>query len=254
MQTLKEVVRDAPFGQLLRLVTRNRVLKYPEELPGFVVPPAYFGKTGQGYTPNVHNNTPNVHNNTPNVHNNSPTAPAPTSDLEKLPSRTVEQSRNSISTVGDDVEVVRVPIIDRVHTLPFTQERLEADRHEADVALHGTKSEGRAMVPSKTADGVVLADWYTTDDPADPQNWSQGKKTWTAFLICLYSFIVYAGSSIYVSSMLLVMQRFGVGEFKASMGLALYVLGYGVGPLLFAPLSEGKLQQVFLPKASTDFL
>ena len=59
-------------------------------------------------------------------------------------------------------------------------------------------------------------------------------------MICMYTFIVYAGSSIYVSSELLIMQRFGVGEFKASMGLALYVLGYGIGPLLFAPLSEGK--------------
>jgi DHA1 family multidrug resistance protein-like MFS transporter len=95
-------------------------------------------------------------------------------------------------------------------------------------------------VPTKTVDGVILADWYTTDDAANPQNWSQRKKSWTAFLICLYSFIVYAGSSIYVSSTLLVMQRFGVGEFKASLGLALYVLGYGIGPLLFAPLSEGK--------------
>ncbi|CAN9397465.1 unnamed protein product [Alternaria alternata] len=34
------------------------------------------------------------------------------------------------------------------------------------------------------------------------------------------------------------MERFGVGAFKASLGLALYVLGYGIGPLLFAPLSE----------------
>lgn len=34
------------------------------------------------------------------------------------------------------------------------------------------------------------------------------------------------------------MQRFGVGEFKAGLGLALYVLGYGIGPLVFAPMSE----------------
>ena len=34
------------------------------------------------------------------------------------------------------------------------------------------------------------------------------------------------------------MARFGVGPFKASLGLALYVLGYGTGPLLFSPLSE----------------
>jgi DHA1 family multidrug resistance protein-like MFS transporter len=75
------------------------------------------------------------------------------------------------------------------------------------------------------------ADWVTG---------SQAKKTWTASLICMYTFIVYAGSSIYVSSELLIMQRFGVGEFKASMGLALYVLRYGIGPLLFTPLPEGK--------------
>jgi DHA1 family multidrug resistance protein-like MFS transporter len=226
MEDLKEIIRDAPFGQLLRYITRNRVLRYPEELPGFKVPAAYFGKTEQH----------------PNVYEKYMTAPAdplPTSDLEKLPSRTAERSRNSTSTIGDDVEVVRVRTIDRIHTLPFTQERLEVDRHEAELVLHGTKSETRAVVLTRTADGVVLADWYTTDDPANPQNWSQGKKSWTAFLICLYSFIVYAGSSIYVSSTLLVMQRFGVGEFKASLGLALYVLGYGIGPLLFAPLSEG---------------
>jgi hypothetical protein len=38
----------------------------------------------------------------------------------------------------------------------------------------------------------------------------------------------------------LIEERFGVGEFKASLGLALYVLGYGIGPLIFAPLSEGQ--------------
>lgn len=57
------------------------------------------------------------------------------------------------------------------------------------------------------------------------QNWSQAKKAWTAFVIDLYTFVVYCSSSIYVSSEALVMARFGVAEFKASLGLALYVLG-----------------------------
>ena len=30
-----DTIREAPFGQFLRLITGNRVLKYPEELPGF---------------------------------------------------------------------------------------------------------------------------------------------------------------------------------------------------------------------------
>ena len=34
------------------------------------------------------------------------------------------------------------------------------------------------------------------------------------------------------------MERFGVGPTPAALGLAIYVVGYGVGPLLFAPCSE----------------
>ena len=34
------------------------------------------------------------------------------------------------------------------------------------------------------------------------------------------------------------MAHFGVEDFKASLGLALFVLGYSFGPLLFSPLSE----------------
>ena len=176
METIKEIVRDAPFGQLVRYATRNRFFKYPEELPGFEIPSAY-------------------------------------TDVEKLPSHNAgvegTSARNSTSTT---------PLPS--HTLPFSPSRLEAD-----LALHTTQSNSHAIAPVKTADGLILAEWYTTTDPVNPQNWSHGKKAWTAFLICLYTFIVYAGSSIYVSSTLLVMSHFGVGAFKASLGLALYVLG-----------------------------
>ena len=44
---MKEIIRDAPFGQFLRYVTRNRVLKYPEEVPGFKCPEAYDKTSGE---------------------------------------------------------------------------------------------------------------------------------------------------------------------------------------------------------------
>ena len=43
---------------------------------------------------------------------------------------------------------------------------------------------------------------------------------------------------MYVSGEEGVMEEFNVGPTAAALGLAVYVLGYGVGPLLFAPLSE----------------
>ena len=57
-------------------------------------------------------------------------------------------------------------------------------------------------------------------------------------MIFLYTFVVYCASAIYTPSEPGVMKRFGVGQSKASLVLSLYVLGYGVGPLLFSPLSE----------------
>lgn len=49
---------------------------------------------------------------------------------------------------------------------------------------------------------------------------------------------VYGASSIYVPGEQGVMEEFHVGATPAALGLAMYVLGYGFGPLLFAPLSE----------------
>jgi DHA1 family multidrug resistance protein-like MFS transporter len=54
----------------------------------------------------------------------------------------------------------------------------------------------------------------------------------------IYTFTVYLGSSIYAPGEGGVMEEFHVGQTAASLGLALYVLGYGIGPMLFSPLSE----------------
>jgi DHA1 family multidrug resistance protein-like MFS transporter len=198
MQGIKEIVREAPFGQLLRYMTRNRVLLYPEEQANFQIPDAY-------------TQTSNV-------------SSAPASIVEKVPSPTAEISTSH--SCSSDISSTADAELARDHAPPWTAERLAAD---AEIAKHDSNHHNHhhthAVVPAKTPDGIILADWYTTDDPANPLNWSRAKKTWTAFLICLYTFVVYAGSSIYVSSVMLVMERFQIPEFKASLGLALYVLG-----------------------------
>jgi DHA1 family multidrug resistance protein-like MFS transporter len=38
---MKDLIREAPVGQLLRFITGNRVLLYPEEQPDFVLPDFY---------------------------------------------------------------------------------------------------------------------------------------------------------------------------------------------------------------------
>jgi DHA1 family multidrug resistance protein-like MFS transporter len=123
--------------------------------------------------------------------------------------------------------------ISRQRSLPWTQDRLSLDQQ---LELEKTKSKPISL--TKSANGTILVDWYTTDDPDNPQNWSQGKKMFVLIQICLYTFAMYGGSSIYVVSEGGVMARFGVGPAAAALGLSLYVIGYGLGPLLFAPLCE----------------
>lgn len=208
---MSDLIREAPIGQIIRFITRNNVLQYPEEKPGFELPEAYRdaieGKSsasGSGSTGSV-----------------SP------SDAEKEgPSLEIPHR--------EDLEAAALSRTkSRTATIPYTEERLEV---ENELALERTKT--IPIAPQKTSDGNILVDWYSTDDPANPQNWSNKKRGLVALLICLYTFAVYTGSAIYTSSEGGVIKKFGVSPTDASLPLSLYVLAYGIGPLLFAPLSE----------------
>jgi MFS transporter, DHA1 family, multidrug resistance protein len=113
-----------------------------------------------------------------------------------------------------------------------------AERFDVEQALATEKSKSIVITPTKTADGTILVDWYTTDDPANPQNWPASRKSFVLLQLAAYSMAVYGASSMYVPGEQGVMEKFHVGPTPAALGLAIYVLGYGIGPLLFAPLSE----------------
>ncbi|KAL4938791.1 hypothetical protein BDV06DRAFT_214830 [Aspergillus oleicola] len=85
---------------------------------------------------------------------------------------------------------------------------------------------------------IVVVGWYGPDDPDNPYNWSFGKKLWVALILFAYNFSVYIGSSMYTAGTPEIIENYGVSNIVASLGLSMYVFGYGIGPLLFSPLSE----------------
>jgi DHA1 family multidrug resistance protein-like MFS transporter len=139
---------------------------------------------------------------------------------------------NTVTPIGTRQSHISA-VLSRTSTRPYSRERFDV---EQTIAAEKTKSTVRA--PTKTADGVILVDWYTADDPANPQNWPISKKSGVLLQLCFYSMAVYGASSMYVPGEQDVMGRFHVGATPAALGLAIYVVGYGVGPLIFAPLSE----------------
>ena len=65
----------------------------------------------------------------------------------------------------------------------------------------------------------------------NPMNWSQGKKIWVMFQVCLLTFSVYIGSAIYTAGIREVIQEYHVSSVAATLGLTLFVAGYGLGAL-----------------------
>ncbi|KAI4225913.1 MAG: hypothetical protein L6R40_008328 [Gallowayella cf. fulva] len=221
---MADLIRDAPIGQIIRALTRNKVLQYPEERPGFQLPESYNTALNTFVPSPISEKKNNV----------SPSTSE--SDIDQPP-QALERKRTTetINSVNskDDLEATLARTKSRENTQQWTEDRLEIER---ELSLERTKSV--PIAPTKTADGNILVDWYTTDDPANPQNWSNSKRAFVALLICLYTFAVYSGSAIYTSSTLEIMSVFHVGPTAASLPLALYVLAYGIGPLLFSPISE----------------
>jgi DHA1 family multidrug resistance protein-like MFS transporter len=111
-------------------------------------------------------------------------------------------------------------ILTRTSTAAYTLERFKVEQ-----AISAEKTKSIAIAPTKTRDGVILVDWYTTDDPSNPQNWPASKKGWVLTQLCFYSMAVYGASSMYVPGEEGVMQKFKVGATPAALGLAMYVVG-----------------------------
>jgi MFS transporter, DHA1 family, multidrug resistance protein len=97
----------------------------------------------------------------------------------------------------------------------------------------GTSEKSKSMPTD-----MKLVAWYGDDDPDNPLNWSLTKKLWVSLVLFFYSFAGYIGSSLYAASAPDISQLFKTSDVVTGLGFAIYILGYGIGPLLFSPLSE----------------
>ncbi|KAJ3519619.1 hypothetical protein NM208_g14057 [Fusarium decemcellulare] len=232
---MADLIRDAPLGQLIRFVTRNRYFQYPEEKADFKLPDPWILL--------MNNPDANIDEDNPNATNTNITAPVssasstvaddPDSDSKARPTKPEHDEDPERVSRPDGPPLRLHRTRSAQETQAYTIDRLQADE-EHDIE----KVQSIPVVPKRTKDGAILVDWYYSDDAENPHNWTNKKRFGISLIICLYTFVVYTSSAIYTSSTEGVMHAFGVSQLKATLGLSIYVLGYGIGPLLFSPLSE----------------
>ncbi|KAK4499012.1 hypothetical protein PRZ48_009524 [Zasmidium cellare] len=103
----------------------------------------------------------------------------------------------------------------------------------------GPNSRGRPSEEGlERGEDVNLVGWYGENDPENAQNWSSNWKLFVTFQICFMNMAFYMTSSIYTPGEESIMEEFGVGSEVATLGLSLFTLGYGTGPMLWSPMSE----------------
>ncbi|KAK1925413.1 MFS general substrate transporter [Papiliotrema laurentii] len=96
--------------------------------------------------------------------------------------------------------------------------------------------------PEKAGDPNLVT-WYGPNDPENPYNWSTWYKSFVAVQMSFLTFAVYVGSSIYSSGISgpntdSITNVFDVSQTSGLVGLTVFVLGYGIGPMLWSPLTE----------------
>ena len=90
---------------------------------------------------------------------------------------------------------------------------------------------------SGTEDDPYVVD-FIPQDPRNPMGFSQFKKWSITILEAFATLAVAFVSSAYSGGVEQIVQAFGVSDEVVTLGISLFVLGFAIGPLLWAPLSE----------------
>lgn len=127
------------------------------------------------------------------------------------------------------VEEASVPnAIPKQHSLT----KLVTDQARIDDAVLNYKYDGSGT----EADPFVVT--WIPDDAGNPMNWGKGRKWTIAMIVALECFVTAFCSSAYSGALRELVIHFQASTTLLTAGISLFVLGFAVGPLLWAPLSE----------------
>ncbi|KAM0330690.1 hypothetical protein ACHAQA_003642 [Verticillium albo-atrum] len=90
---------------------------------------------------------------------------------------------------------------------------------------------------SGTATDPFIINWIP-NDPRDPMNFSQSTKWFITVVVATATLAVALVSSAYTGGIREIIIEFNISQEVAILGVSLFVLGFAIGPLLWAPLSE----------------
>ncbi|KUL81614.1 hypothetical protein ZTR_11405 [Talaromyces verruculosus] len=100
-----------------------------------------------------------------------------------------------------------------------------------------TEVENHPYPGSGTGEDPYLISWIS-NDPRNPMLFSVFAKWFITIVMAVCTLAVALGSSAYSGGIVQIVIAFGISEEIAILGISLFVLGFAIGPLIWAPMSE----------------
>ncbi|KAH8687158.1 multidrug resistant protein [Tricladium varicosporioides] len=79
---------------------------------------------------------------------------------------------------------------------------------------------------------------FLPNDPENPKNWSKAFKWYCTMVVAVTCFVVAFCSSVITADIIGVEEEFHRSEEVVLVSISIFVVGFGLGPMAFAPLSE----------------
>ncbi|KAK8149617.1 GTPase-activating protein [Beauveria asiatica] len=92
--------------------------------------------------------------------------------------------------------------------------------------------------PSRDPQERIMVAFESPEDSDIPHNWPTLARMVAGFNVMLLNFSFYAASAIFTPSILGIQEEFQATTAEGTLGLSLFVIAYGIGPLILSPLSS----------------
>lgn len=151
---------------------------------------------------------------------------------------------NTSRTVGDNNQTTT---FDKPAADPEKQQQTQERHYPKEKVPHWRLVASQTLVTdavlnhnykgSGTEDDPYLVE-YIPNDPRNPMEWGQVKKWVIIMTVAIATLAVAFISSAYSGATRPIIEEFGISQEVSILGISLFVLGFAIGPLLWAPLSE----------------
>ena len=137
-------------------------------------------------------------------------------------------SRIHRSNTHESQKETRDPNLDV--NLPYRTLAVEANLNEYSVEDPQGEVEGRLEPDGQNRYKLVT---FIPNDPENPKNWSKAYKWYCTMVVAITCFVVAFASAVITADLVGVQETFNVSEEVALLTITVFVVGFGVGELIF---------------------